>query len=635
MKPFWTYAKRMLDYRRLLALTLVVALLDASVAFAGFGTLMGVIEVMFGAGSDAESANARRIIAEKAEPLLEMVRDSPLDALAHLGDSVISMIPTDPFHGFLFFMGVILVLALIGTALRFTYQYGAITLTFRTVMVIRKEAFHHLVHTPLILALTEGTADQLSRVIRDTGQLSAGFNALLGRGLRDILIGFVCLLVALTIDWRLTLLFLIGAPLIAIIIRKFGKKIRKAARRANREYGNMVGAVQETLQALRVVKVHQAEGYERRRFNAVNRRVWTQEMRARIVKALSSPVVELIAMIGVVSVASVAAYWVFRSNSEPTDLLQVLVMLGLAGASLKQVASLNNKVQNAAAAADRLAEIFEQPVEPTARGQFDRQLPPLPRHRETVEFQNVIFTYPNTTDPALREIDLTAQLGQVVAIVGGNGSGKSTLLGLIPRLYDADAGRILIDGHNIYDHSLRSLRRQMAMVTQDTVLFDGTIAENITYGQRHISRERMIEAAIQAGADEFVQNLPASYDTQVGEWGARLSGGQRQRIAIARAILRDPAILLLDEATSQIDSDSEVRINLALDQLRHGRTTFVVAHRLSTVRTADQILVMHNGSVIDRGRHDELNERCAVYRKLAQTQLMPMSSLDDPEQPTP
>jgi subfamily B ATP-binding cassette protein MsbA len=429
--------------------------------------------------------------------------------------------------------------------------------------------------------------------------------------------------VALLFNWQLTGIFLIGVPIIGIVLHRFGRTIRRATKRALGQMGKMLAALQEALQALAVVKVHQAEGYERRRFNRINRAVYKQEMKARVARAMSSPVVESIAMIGFMTVALVAAYFAFElGKAKPKDIVFVLGMLGAAGAAFRPLANLNSDLQTSAAAAERLHDALCMEVEPnTRRHPALHTARALPRHCNSVVFENVSFRFPEAARDALQNVNLTVPHGSVCAVVGSNGAGKSTLLNLVPRLYTPAKGRVLIDGVDIADCSLRSLRRQMAMVTQQTVLFEGTIADNITYGSRTASMDRIIAAARQAHAHEFITELPEGYDSPLGEWGSRLSGGQRQRIAIARAILRDPAILILDEATSQIDSDSEAKIAAALAEFEHGRTTFVIAHRLSTVVGADMIVVMEDGRIAAVGKHEQLLDESPAYRVLCQTQL--------------
>jgi subfamily B ATP-binding cassette protein MsbA len=290
--------------------------------------------------------------------------------------------------------------------------------------------------------------------------------------------------------------------------------------------------------------------------------------------------------------------------------------------TLKPLAKLNNDIQESAAAGGRIREILNLPVEPTVRGGFKREtLPALPRHRDSITLDGVTYTYPGADTPTLHDVDLDIKHGQHVAIVGPNGSGKTTLIGLIPRLHEPDSGVVRIDGQDICSVTLRSLRRQIALVTQHAVLFEGTVADNIAYGLRHARRGEVEAAAARAHAAEFIAHLPHGYDTRLGEQGLGLSGGQKQRICLARAMLRDPAILLLDEATSQVDAESEAKIQAALAEFRRGRTTLTIAHRLSTVIDADVIVVMQDGRIIDRGSHRELLERCGLYQTLTKTQL--------------
>jgi len=613
MKAFWRFARMMLRYKRLLVLAGIGALFDAVCAAAGYGALMWIIEQLFN-----QQATAHEIVRAKlsSPELVKWVGD-----LSHLADYV----PNDQYNGFVFLISMIFVLAVLGSFGRFMHQYFVITVSLRTVMSIRKTAFQRLVHLPLHVTAEDSTADNLSRIIRDSGQLARGFNTLTSKAVRDILKGLVALLVAFAVSWQLTGIFLIGVPIIGVLIRKFGKTIRRASKRANRQFGRMLGALSESLQSLAVVKVNQAEGYERRRFNTINRAVLKQEMAARTVKAVSSPVIELIGMAGVMGVAMFAGWLIYRGDSgvRPQDLMGVLIMLGVAGSAFRPLANLNNDLQQAAASAVRVEQVIELPVESVVHHGERTRGPRLPRHRRAVAFEHVTFTYPGSDRPAIQDVDLTIRFGTVCAIVGGNGSGKSTLVNLVPRLHAPTEGRVLIDDRDIAEYSLRSVREQIAMVTQHTVLFDGTIAENIRYGYRHATDERIIEAAERAHAHGFITKLPDGYDTHIGEWGGRLSGGQRQRLAIARAILRNPAILIMDEATSQIDTESEQQITEAMAEFTRDRTTFIIAHRMSTVVNADLIVVLEDGCIAATGRHDELLKSSDAYRVLCQTRLQP------------
>ena len=612
MDKFWQFAKQMLQYRRLLTVAFAAAVFDAICAGGGVATLLWVIDLFFD-----KDATLPSVVGEMlSRPAVQQI----------IGDqtALLAYVPESKFAGFGIVVAAVWVLAVLGSTGRFIHQYAIITVSLRTVMQIRKAVFQRLVHAPLHVLHGESVSDKLSRVVRDGAALAGGFNTLLGRSVRDVLQGMAFLVVAIFVDWQLTLIFLTVIPLVAVALRKFGKRIRRASQRAMFQYGMMLGAISESLHALRVVKTNQAEGYERRRFNKINREVLSQEMRARTAKALSSPVVEMLAITAGIVVALVAAYLAFEVGHDPQDFFKVLVPLMMAGAAFRPVSQLNNVLQEAAAAAERIEEMLHLEIEPTRHGpgeQPDRIR--LPRHRESVVFDAVTFTYPGNEVPALKNVNLTVPQGKVCAIVGPNGSGKTTLVGLLPRLYRPVDGRVLIDGHDIAEVSLRSLRDQISVVTQETVLFEGTVRENLIYGRRHADEDEVVAAAKQAHAHEFIVNLPKGYDTDIGEGGDRLSGGQRQRLSIARAILRDPAILILDEATSQIDADSEAKIAHALSEFMVGRTTFVIAHRLSTVINADMIVVMADGRVDAIGKHQQLLQTSDVYRTMCRTQLQP------------
>ncbi len=609
--PFWHSTRILLERKRALMLAALGALLSAACFGAGLGMLLPTFELLL---------NQQVALGEF---IRENVVDSGLpsfvrDAGAWLADRV----PTDPFYAFVMVMVIVTVLSVIGSTGRYLHTMVTLTIVHRAARVWRARLFRRLLHAPLVQVLRTGTADHIGRVAIDVRVLSAGYQAIMGKAVANILNGVAALIGAIILDWQLTALALIGAPLIGVLLRKFGKRIRRASKRALHHRGRMIGALNESLGGLRVVKVHDAEGYERRRFNKINRKQFDEEMKMRRAKALAGPLVETLAQIGVMIVAAVAAWLIFRGDRDPSSFMTVLTMIAAAAVSLKPLTGLHTTVQEARAAATRVYEVLDLDVEPTGID-APHTAPYLPRHSTSVAFEGLGFTYKDANEPALVEVSLDVPFGQTVAIVGTNGSGKTTLMSTLPRLITPTHGRVLIDGMDIAQVDLRSLRRQMAVVTQQSVLFEGTIAQNIAYGRRHTSRDRIVEAAKSAHAHKFVEALPEKYDTMLGEDGAGLSGGQMQRLCIARAILRDPAILVLDEATSQIDADSEAEINAALRELRAGRTTFVIAHRLSTVVDADLIVVMDAGRIIDQGTHDDLLKRCDVYRTLAQTQLRP------------
>ena len=322
-------------------------------------------------------------------------------------------------------------------------------------------------------------------------------------------------------------------------------------------------------------------------------------------------------MTAATAAAALAGYWVLYSGEmKATDFLALMGCLAAMFDPIRKLSKVVTRFQRSDAAASRIFEMIDSEQEHSLPG-----APSLPRHARNIELRNVNFRYPGASENALKDINLTISAGQTVAIVGPNGCGKTTLVSLIPRLLDPTGGQVLIDGQDVAEHSLRSLRRQVGLVTQDAVLFHATIAENIAYGLRRPHEEDVLAASRKAFVDEFVRELPEGYETMVGEHGATLSGGQKQRISIARAILRDPAVLIFDEATSQIDADSEQRIHQAMDEFIQDRTAVMIAHRFQTVRQADQIVVMNAGRIEDVGTHEELMRRCRLYENLYRTQL--------------
>jgi ABC-type multidrug transport system fused ATPase/permease subunit len=606
MDTFWTYARRMFRYRWTMVLALLFAALSAGGLGAGLLALKPVLDNILGDRKDL--------------PMLAREFNGKADLAWQIPESVIQQLPTGAFTAVFLIMCALAVLTLLGAVANFMHAYLSLTVVNRTTANIRRDAFHRVLRLPLKDVVTGGPTDAISRIVNDTNNLGQGFNALLSKALAQLTKGFAGLIAAFIYDWKLAAAALLVAPVLGVVIRKLGTRIRRASRHALESQGGLYSAAVEALQGLRVVKVHTTERYEAGRFHRINKDVMHQLNRVRTARALASPAVEVVTIFALGTLVLVAARAIDQKSLDPGNLIGTLMALGVAGAALKPLTGFINDIQSAAGAADRLGELMRAAPEPG----HDNRLPKLARHAESIRFEGVTFTYPRTNRPALDGISLQIRQGQRVAIVGPNGSGKTTLLALVPRLFDPDPGRgaVLIDGRDIREVSVRSLRRQIGVVTQETILFRGTIRGNIAYGADDATEERIIAAAMKARAHDFISALPQGYDAPVGEQGLTLSGGQRQRIAIARAILRDPSILILDEATSMIDADSEAKITEALSEFSTGRTCLIVAHRLSTVINADRIVVMDSGRIVDDGRHVELMQRCGVYRLIAENQLV-------------
>lgn len=602
MHAFWKLARSMLRYRGMLAVALICAIISGSALGGGIVAASPVIDAIVG----------------KEQTLADLARRFNASSPIAIPESVIAGLPTKPFTAVIVVMVGLSILTVIGAASNFAHLYLSMTIVERTVAWVRRELFRRVVHLPLRSIVAGGSSDPVSRIVNDPQQLSTGLAALISRGVAQVSKGMAAFAAAVFIDWRLTGITLLVAPGMYAVIRTLGRRIRKASRAALGKQAMLYAAATETLQGLRVVKVYTTERYESGRFHRINKEVLSHVLSARRARALSSPLVEAMAVLSIAVLTLIAVKAVDDGEIDATTMILALGGLGIAGASLRPLTGIINDIQQSAAAAERIGQMLSEPGEPG----HDATLPRLDRHRGSIRFEKVSFTYPGAERPAIRGLELEIPHGQTLAVVGPNGSGKTTLLSLVPRLFDPDEGSILVDGIDVRTVAVRSLRRQIAVVTQETVIFEGTIAQNIAYGSEGVTREGIVEAARRARADGFIE-AKGGYDAPVGERGLTLSGGQRQRLAIARAILRDPAILILDEATSMIDAESESKITDALGEFSAGRTTLVVAHRLSTVINADRIAVLDQGALVDLGTHDELLARCPVYRQIAERQLIP------------
>jgi len=536
---------------------------------------------------------------------------------------------------------VIVSVSLVGGACRFFGEYLIALVAARTVVSMRKMMYQRVLRMPVSHFAVNGISDTVSRFVQDSQDVYRGLNFIFAKSLREPLKAMFVFLVALAIDWRITLITVFGAPLAAYLVRRMGKMIRKANKRLLENYGRMISTLESSLRGIRVVKGYTMETYERLRLHSVDKEMLRQQLKIERIDALSSPLFESIGQVVAALAILYFAQQMLEGRMEFAKFATLAVCMAGMFDPVRKMSSFYNRVQTANAAMDRVMEIIDMPVESLER-ENERALPPF---SESIEFRDVTYTYPGASAPALDGVSLTIRKGERVAFVGPNGSGKTTLLSLLMRFFEPQKGAVLIDGRDVREHSLVSLRRQMSLITQDTVIFPDTIANNIAYGddqllrrrvlrQRHPERryqlngqdERIEHAARAAFADEFIREKPQGYDTYVGEHGATLSGGQKQRLAIARAILRNAPIFIFDEATSQVDSESEQKIHEAVERFLQGRTALIIAHRFSTILQADRIVVMDRGRIIDTGRHEELLSRCQLYQGLYGTQLAPDSN---------
>ncbi len=557
----------------------------------------------------------------------------PLPWHLSAGHAIASSFPTNPVAAIAVVLGILMALAVVGNFVRYFQEHYSDKAAILAVNDIRRQFYDHVLHMRMEYFGVRGTSDLTSRLVQDAQGLQDGFKTVLGQSIQEPIKAAMAFALALWFDWHLTLIIVLFAPIMGALIQKFGKKMRRASRSALQSSAVMLGQLESTMIGIRVVKASQAERFERRRYRRIMGTLVDEQMRMSRIDAISAPILETLTLLVVCSIVLIAAYLVrVQHTLDATTFMGLMACLMAIGESLRRTSKVNNALQKSNAAAARIFETLDEPME-RRRSVFNngavkmpaRSLISLPPIAREIRFENITFTYPNAPQPALQNVNLAVPRGQSVAIVGRNGSGKTTLLALLPRFYDPQQGRILIDGLDVKEATMGSVRKQIGIVTQEAVIFPGIIADNIAYGRPSATRPEIEAAAKRAFAHDFIMEKANGYDTALGEHGAQLSGGQRQRICIARAILRQTPILILDEATSQVDAESEHLIQQAIETLMHERTTFVIAHRFSTILSADTIVVMDRGQIVAQGKHEELLSTSMVYQQLYDRQLLTTS----------
>ena len=486
----------------------------------------------------------------------------------------------------------------------------------RVIIDVRSMLFRKFQKMPLSYYDRQQTGTVMSYITNDVSAMQSAIvdNLIELVTESSILIGSLGMMIYL--DWKLSLLTLMTIPLVGFAMKIFGRKLKRSSTVIQERAAEITSLLQESISAIRVVKSFVRETYEIRRFEEQNWRNFQAAMKNVKLSSLLTPTVEFLAAIAVTFIVWFGGYEVVNEVITAGELVAFLTYAVNLANPVKRLSRVYAAIQKAMAAADRVFEVMDLDEKitdvPGAK--------PLPPIQGQVEFKDITFSY-KEGQPALQHISLKAEPGQMIALVGPSGSGKSTIANLIPRFYDVDSGTIAIDGHDIRQVTADSLREQIGLVPQETMLFSTTVMENIRYGRLDATDEEVVEAARAANAEEFIKDLPEGYDTKLGERGLNLSGGQRQRLAIARAILKNPRVLILDEATSALDTESEKIVQDALDKLMVGRTSFVIAHRLSTIFNADQIFVVENGHLREHGTHEELLAAGGLYSNLYNIQF--------------
>jgi ATP-binding cassette, subfamily B, bacterial MsbA len=484
----------------------------------------------------------------------------------------------------------------------------------RIVTKLRTQIVHRVLRLPIGYFDRNSSAVLLSRLTYNTEQVGQATTDSVAVLIRESLTLLGLLGYLLYLNLHLTLFALVLGPVVGWLVTSINKRFRRYSRRIQDSMGDVTRVSKEIFDAPRLIKVYNAQEHLAGQFEAVNEHNWRSNMRLILMKGLANPIVQLMTAIGVSPVIAYAISNAVHGHMTTGQLLGFLTALGMLAQPLRNLIGVSGPMQQGIAGAQSIFEMIDEPAEPQGGSRV------VGRARGEVEFDNVSFTYDSGKGPALSGVTLKVAPGENIAIVGRSGSGKSTLVNLLPRFYDVKAGEVRIDGIDVRDYQLRSLREQIAVVSQDVVLFNDTIRNNIAFG-RDVSAEAIESAAEAAHVLEFAREQPAGLDTMVGDRGVLLSGGQRQRIAIARALLKNAPILILDEATSALDTEAERHIQAALAQLVRNRTTFVIAHRLSTVEEADRIVVLDSGSIAESGTHAELLAHGGLYSQLHRLQF--------------
>jgi subfamily B ATP-binding cassette protein MsbA len=523
-----------------------------------------------------------------------------------------------------YFVLIVILVGILRALTDFAQTYFTTRLGQRVLTRLRSDMFAHFQSLSVGFFERKRTGELMSRMTNDLSTLQGLMTQAITTSVRAPIETVGALGYMFYRNWQLSLLVLTILPPMAFLINRAGKQIRKATGMMQKQIGELTNYLQEKMSAMRLIQTFGTQDYEIETFERVNHESYRRAMVPARIRAVLAPTIEFLGLLGVL----LALWYGAHSKPNPEELLVFLLAGHRAAMNLKALAGLNTMLKSAEAATDRLFEMLDtQPEVQDTPGAKDLRERKIEGH---LVFDNVRFAYGNGPE-VLHGISFEIKPGEVVALAGLSGSGKTTISNLVPRLYDPTGGSVLLDGLDLRSVTLKSLRSHIGAVPQETTLFHGTIRENIAYAKPNATMDEVIEAAQRAHADEFIQKLPDKYNTPIGERGGRLSGGQRQRIAIARALLRDPRILILDEATSALDAESESLVQDALSTLMQGRTTLIIAHRFSTIRHANKILVLEQGEVAESGTHDELLQQDGIYSRLYHMQTASRNSNNDSE----
>ncbi|MNX39679.1 putative multidrug export ATP-binding/permease protein [compost metagenome] len=518
-----------------------------------------------------------------------------------------------------FALACLLVLAVLRGIFGFLHVYLGERVSHQVAYQLRDELFAKVQRLSFSYFDRNETGQLLTRLTNDVDQLRAFLGSGLIQIVQSLIMFVVSIIVIMVLDWRLALVSLVALTPIVWVLGRFSRMIGPMFGRIQHHVGQMNTLMRESLGGMRIVRTFGRQAHESQRYETVNAKLLDESIGASRAGSNTFPIIMLFANLGTLSIVGLGGWEVMNDHLTIGTLLAFTNYLGFLIQPIMTLGFSAMMLSRASVSAGRIAELFDAPLDVTDRPDAV-ELPPL---SGALSFEQVTFRYPGGEQPVLTDVSFSIEAGETVAVVGITGSGKSTLAHLLPRFYDVTSGHVRVDGQDVRDVTLASLRGQIAIVLQEPLLFGGTIADNVAYGRPSATREEIAQAAKAAKADDFIRALPDGYETVIGERGVGLSGGQRQRIAIARALLVDPRLIILDDSTSAVDTETEAAIQASLDRLMrdHRRTCLVIAHRFSTVREADRILVLHQGRLVAQGTHDELMISSPVYQDIVGTQL--------------
>jgi len=610
IKPFWKFLAASIVF------TIFSALLDGASIYLSI-PLLDTLFQQKGVGSGSSVQNVNVIQTKTNNWIAQFINE--------LTSSFKEFIFSGSTSEILFKICFLIVIAFLGKNL-FGYLQAYFLAHVEQGMIrnLRNEAYQHLHKLPMSFFKNERTGNLISRIMNDVNAVNASVSAVFLNLIREPLKIIVFLGIAIAISWRLTLFSLVVLPFSLVIISYIGLILRKQSGLLQAKMADLTNRLHETITGVKIVKAFGMEEYENKKFFNETQNFFKLSLRITRIRNIASPTTEFLSVIvGVVIIYFGAQLVLVEKSITASQFIGFLFAIFQLMPPIKELSSVNNRIQESSAAADRIFEILD--TEPNIKN-VENPIS-INDFNDSIEFEHVYFKYDDSDDYVLEDINFKVEKGKIIALVGSSGSGKTTLVDLIPRFYDPTEGRILLDGIDIKNIRIEDLRKLMGIVTQETVLFNESVRNNIAYGLTDCSDEKIIEAAKAANAHNFIMELPQKYDTIIGEKGTKLSGGQRQRIAIARALLKNPPIMILDEATSALDNESEVLVQEAIERLMQDRTVFVIAHRLSTIRNADRILVIERGKIVQDGKHQDLiYEEDGIYKKLYELQFRDINS---------